>query len=142
MCATLKHAGVAGPQREAVVMARGEHAVLHLGGDRGVSPLAGIEARRVEQLDVQVRLRPRPRVREDAEVDEHAEAQLDEVALKLFEWLAGAARRGLAGGGRSARRQADRTGARQAARTRTRRPLMMARRIDHRRAGPLLVHRL
>jgi len=93
-------AGAARPQREAVVMLRGEHAILHLGGDRRVGPLAGIEPDRVEEVDVQVRLRPRAGVREDPEVKEHAEAQVDEIALKLFQRF----RRGSAAGAGGGRR--------------------------------------
>ncbi len=69
-------------------MPGGEHAVLHLGRGRGVGPLACIEARGVELLAIQVRLRPCAGVGEEPEVDEHAEAQVDELPLQLFQRLA------------------------------------------------------
>ena len=113
--ADVEVAGLAGPQREAVVVLRGEHGVLHLGGDGGVGPLAGIEAGRVEQLDVQVRLRPRAGVGEDPEVQEHAEAQVDEVALQLFQRLGRARRRCSRGGGDRRLAVADAAGRRNSA---------------------------
>ena len=66
-------------------MARGEHTELHVGCDRGICPLSGIELDRVELRDVEVRLRPSSGVRQDAEVQEHAEAQVDIGALIVFE---------------------------------------------------------
>lgn len=79
--------GAARPQGEAVVMPGGEHAVLHLGGHCGVGPLARIEAGGIELPDVQIRLRPEAGVGEDPEVDEHAEAQIDEFSLQFLQRL-------------------------------------------------------
>ena len=71
---------------------------------RRVRPLARIEVDRVEHADRQVRLRPRARVRQDAEVDEHAEAQIDVAALERLQ----RARRGRAAAATAAARRAAR----------------------------------
>ena len=83
--ADVEVADAARPQREAVVVARGQHAVGHVRATAPRRPLRRVEAGRVEHVDRQVRLRPRSRVRQDAEVDEHAEAQIDVVALQRLE---------------------------------------------------------
>ena len=73
------------PEREAVVVPRGQNTVGHVRGHGGVGPLSGIERGRIELFDRQVGLRPRPRERENSEVNEHAEAKLDVRALRLLE---------------------------------------------------------
>ena len=78
--------GLGVPDAEAAVVLGGEAAVGHVGGLGGAGPLAAVELRGVEEVGRGVGVGP-VLVAEGGhvEMDEHAEAAVDELLLKLVE---------------------------------------------------------
>jgi hypothetical protein len=84
MFPTLKVAGLAWPQGKAVVVPGREHAKCHFGAYRRIGPLIAVEIGGIELVDGEIGLRPGSGEGEDPEMEEHAEAPINEITLDLL----------------------------------------------------------